>query len=495
MRSVHRLFAGGLATETNSFSTIPTGYDDFRKALPSDSQQVRDTVFFGRSFRAYAEVAAQQNADLLLGSYSFAVPAGPPARSVYVRLRDELLAELESALPVAGVLLTLHGAMVCEGIDDCEADIVGHVRALVGRDTRIGVLLDLHCDLPPALLDAADVIVVVKEYPHIDVEERAKQLASIVLDAIEGRSSPVMRSFDCRVVGLCPTVNEPMRTFVNKTLGAVEVEPGVLSASLAHGFPYLDGVQPGACALVVTDGDPDQAARTAERLGSAFHALRRDVGISPLSLTDALQDALQNANAEGPVVFADIADNAGGGAPSDSTFVLAELLRRGIRDAALGPMWDPLAVRLAFAAEIDSELTLRLGGKLGPSSGQPLDVVARVAGLVPGLVQRWPQLHGYAEMPLGDAAHLDIDGIDVIVTSLRDQAFGLDLFTAFGIDPTEKRLIVVKSANHFRAAFDPIASDVFYVDAGGALPSDPRDIPYTKFDRRAYPWLEDAFAI
>ena len=163
----------------------------------------------------------------------------------------------------------------------------------------------------------------------------------------------------------------------------------------------------------------------------------------------------------------------------------------GVRDAGVAPLWDPGAVRVAFAAELGSTVELRLGGKSTRSSGDPLDVTARVKGLCRNLVQRWPQADGFAEMPLGDAACLDVDGIDVVVVSLRDQAFGLELFTAFGIDPAAKRLLVLKSANHFRAAYDPIASDVVYVDAGGALPADPRDVAYTRFDRHAFPWIDD----
>ena len=486
-----RLFAAGLATETNSFSAIPTGYDDFRKARPFDPQELRDTIFFGRSFRAYSQVAAERGASLVLGSYSFAIPAGPPPPAVYERLRRELLAELEAASPVDGVLLTLHGAMVCEGVDDCESDIVRHVRELVGATVRIGVLLDLHCDLPPSLLDATDAVVVVKEYPHVDVEQCARRLAAIVLDAIDGGISPTMASFDCRMVGLYPTVREPMRGFVDGVLQAAEREDGILAASLGHGFPYLDAARPGACALVISNDDPRQATRVAERIGRAFHRLRNDAPVIPLTLAQGLARALPGPEGHGPVVLADIADNAGGGAPSDSTYVLAELLRRGVTDAALGPLWDPVAVRLAFAAGVDGVLRLRLGGKMGESSGQPLDLTVRVKGLVRDLVQRWPQLEGDVEMPLGDAACLDIDGIDVIVVSVRDQAFGLELFSSFGIDPGQKRLLVVKSANHFRAAFDAIARDVLYVDAGGALPSDPRDIPYQRFDRLAFPWLEE----
>jgi microcystin degradation protein MlrC len=286
-----------------------------------------------------------------------------------------------------------------------------------------------------------------------------------------------------------------MRSFVDGVLHRAEREQGVLAASLGHGFPYLDASGPGARALVVTDGDPARAAQIAEHVGREFYAIRRQAALSSLPLGDGLDEALSATGAGGPVVVADIADNAGGGAPSDSTFVLRELLERGARDVGVGPVWDPVAVQLAFAAESGGTLTLRLGGKMGPDSGDPLDLTVTVKGLVRDLSQRWPQLDGFAEMPLCDAACLHVDGIDVIVVSLRDQAFGLELFTAFGVDPRDKRLLVVKSANHFRAAFDTIARDVIYVDAGGALPSDPCAIPYTRFDLQAFPWLDDPLGL
>jgi microcystin degradation protein MlrC len=490
-----RLFAAGIATETNSFSPIPTGYDDFRKAAADDPQGIRDRIFFGRSFRAYDSVARARGSSLVLGSYSFATPAGPPSRAVFERLRDELLSQLDDAMPVDGVLLTLHGAMVCDGIDDCESDLVARVRTVVGQSTPIGVLLDLHCDLPDTLLAAADVIVVVKEYPHVDVEQCARRLAEIVHDTLCGSVTPTMASFDCRMVGLYPTVREPMRGFVDGIVHAAETEQGILAVSVGHGFPFLDSAHPGARALVVADSDGALAAKVAERVGRALNAIRREAPITPLSLHPTVADAVARGTAGAPIVIADVADNAGGGAPSDSTFLLRALLELGVKGAGLGPLWDPVAVVLAFAAGEQSRLRLRLGGKMGPDSGPPLDVTATVKALEPDLVQRWPQLDGYAEMPMGAAACLEVDGVDVIVTSIRDQAFGLELFTAFGIDPRQKRLLVLKSANHFRAAYDAIAEDVLYVDAGGALPSDPRAVPYTRFDRRAFPWVDDPFEL
>jgi microcystin degradation protein MlrC len=490
MKPRPRVFAGGLTTETNSFSPLPTGYDDFRKVPPSAPQEDRDTIFFGRSFRSYATVAERHGLDLRIGSYAFAIPAGPPTRAVYQRLRDTLLSEVRAELPLNGVLLTLHGAMVCDGVPDCESDIVLRIRELVGEHARIGVLLDLHCDLPPDLVEAADAVVVVREYPHVDAEPRAAQLAEVVAGAIAEGINPVMSCFDCRVVGLFPTVREPMRTFVDDVLIASEGERGVLAASLGHGFPYLDAPGASACALVVSDGNVLLAERLAEHIGRCFYEIRHEARLVPVPLEAALRRALAGGIG-GPVVLADTADNAGGGAPSDSTFVLSELIRRGVRGAAIAPLWDPHAVQLAFAAELGSTLELRLGGKVSRASGEPVDVTARVKGLCRDLVQRWPQADGFAEMPVGDAAMLDVGGIDVVVVSRRDQAFGLELFTAFGVDPSTKQVLVLKSANHFRAAYDPIASEVLYVDAGGALPADPRDNPFTRFNRQAFPWIDD----
>ena len=489
-----RVFAGGLATETNSFSPLPTGYDDFARAAAGDPQEVRDGIFFGRSFRAYAAVARERGAELVLGSYCFATPAGPPPAAAYARLRNELLAELEASLPVDCALLTLHGAMVCAGVEDCESDLVARVREFAPGAT-IGVLLDLHCDLPQSLVDAADVVVIVKEYPHVDVEPCARQLATVVLDAASGRVVPVSATFDCRMVGLYPTVREPMRGFVDGVLHAVEREPGILAASLGHGFPYLDSALPGVRALVVADGDRDAAERAAERIGRAVYALRRQAALVPLPFAEGLDRALAAGRPGAPVVLADVADNAGGGAPSDSTFVLRALLEHGVTGTGLAPLWDPVAVRLAFAAEEGARLELRLGGKIGPGSGPPLDVEVEVKGLVRDLVQQWPQLEGPASIPVGDAALLDVGGVDVVIVSRRDQAFGLELFTAFGVDPRDKRILVLKSANHFRAAYDAIASEVLYVDAGGTLPSDPRAIPYSIYDRRAYPWIDDPLGL
>jgi microcystin degradation protein MlrC len=488
-----RVFAGGVATETNVFSPIPTGLRDFALARPSDAQETRDRVMGGTVFARFAAVAASRDCKYVQGTYAFAIPAGITTRAAYEGLRDALLIELENALPVDCVLLGLHGAMVADGYEDCETDIVLRVRRLVGGEAKVGVLLDLHCDIPDSLLELADVIVTYKEYPHVDSDDRGEELARLTLDAAAGQVNPRMAVFDCRMVGLYPTPPEPMHSFVERMKEA-EQRPGVLSVSLGHGFPWGDAPEMGARMLVVSDGEPGIASAVAAELGTQFWALRAEVTLKPLPMGIALDRAL-STRALRPVVVADVSDNAGGGAPSDSTFVLQELLQRRVESAALALLWDPVAVEQAFAAGAGAMLTLRLGGKIGPASGEPLDLTVQVRGLVPDLVQRWPQTSGYSEVPCGDCACLACEGIEIIVGSVRQQVLGLEVFTAFGIEPAERNLLVVKSANHFRAAYAPIAGEIVYMSAPGALTFDFATIPYKRLDSRSYPLVDDSWPV
>ena len=484
-----RLFGGGVGTETNVFSPLPTGLRDFAIARSEDQAETRDRIL-GPSFPRYAERAAAEGCQYVQGLFATASPAGLTTRVAYETLRDALLGDVRKALPLDGVLLTLHGAMVADGYGDCESDLVARVRELVGGGATIGVLLDPHCDLPDDLLRSANVVIAYKEYPHVDIAACADDLARLVIAAVRGAITPTMATFDCRMVGLYPTSREPMRTFVDRLRAAEELD-GILSVSLGHGFPWGDSPTTGTRMLVVSDGDRVRAESLARELGQEFFSLRQEVNLRPVPMTLALDRALSTARARRPVVLADTADNPGGGAPGDSTYVLQELLVREVEDAALALLWDPIAVQQAFAAGEGADLTLRLGGKLGPMSGTPLDLWVRVRSLVPDLVQLWPQTDGVIEVACGDCACLTHGGIDIIVGSLRRQVLGLEVFTAFGIDPADRQIVIVKSTNHFQAAFGPIAAEVVYMSAPGALTPDPTERAYRHVDTHKFPWVDD----
>ena len=190
----------------------------------------------------------------------------------------------------------------------------------------------------------------------------------------------------------------------------------------------------------------------------------------------------------GPMVIADPSDNAGGGAPSDSTVILRRLIERGVKDAALAPIWDPMAVRLCFMAGVGGKISLRFGGKTAPTSGQPIDAEVTVTRLVRDATQTFVG----AKVPLGDCAAIHLGGIDVVLITKRTQALGADLFTGMGVAIAGKRIVVVKSTNHFHAAFAPLASRVLYCDSGGPIPRDHRKVPYTRLQRPIWPLDDNA---
>ncbi len=489
-----RVFAGGISTETNTFSPMPTGLADFDIVRAADLDESGQMGGFGGPFNIFRRRCQERGWDYHFSLYASAQPAGTTVRGVYESLRDEMLDALHDALPVDIVLLPLHGAMVAEGYDDCETDIATRAREIAGPGAKIGIELDLHCDLTQELIDAVDAIVIFKEYPHTDINERAEELFAIIADAAEGKTSPTMALYDCRMIGLFLTPFEPMRGFVDD-MSAREAEPGVLSLSLAHCFPWADVPSCGAQMLAISDDDPALAANLAQEFGRRFFAMRHALDPPSLSLDAALDKAL--AADAGPVVVADQADNAGGGAPSDSTFVLRALLERGVTDAALGMIWDPVAVTVVMSAGVGATLDLRLGGKMGPMSGDPLDLRVTVSGIIADMKQQWTQSDGAVSVDCGDAVCLHCQGIDIIVNSIRRQVFSPTVFSNFGIDPASKRLLVVKSTQHFYAGFatpEVGASEIIYMAGPGAVAPRFREIPYQRADLRKYPWLDDPFA-
>ena len=484
-----KVFAGGIMTETNTFASFPTGMADYHKTHAADYAPDNTGADYGNAMDVWYHQTQQRGWQFCPGLFAYAQPAGITPRPVYEALRDELLADLQAAMPVDIVLLSLHGAMVADDYDDCETDIIAHVRRIVGDAVPIGVELDLHCDLTDQMLAQTDIIILYKEYPHTDVADRAIELFDLMAQTKAGHIRPTMAAFDCKMLGFYLTPFQPMRGFVDKMM-AREGHEGVLSLSLFHTFPWADVPTQGVKMLAITDNDPDLAAQVAEEFGRAFFSLRHELIVPSLPMHEAIDKAM--AHPDAPIVLADQADNAGGGAPSDSTFVLRELLQRGITNAALGMMWDPIAVQVAQAAGEGAQLDLRLGGKMGPLSGDPLDLRVTVTKLKQNVVQLWPQGDNPPlKIPIGDAVALHCQGIDIVVNTIRGQVFSPMVFTELGIAASEKKLLVVKSTQHFYAGFEPIAAEIIYMSAPGAIAPRFKDIPYTRVNKHQFPWVDD----
>ena len=458
-----------------------------RGYFPAGQHPAALSFFAGPLFVA-RQVARDKGWTLIEGMVAGAQPGGTTTRAAWEQLRDELLADLKAALPVDLVLLGLHGAMVADGTDDCEGDLLTRVRALVGPKAVIGAELDPHVHLTTTMTGTADLLIAFKTYPHEDIVERARELVTLTEAIAQGQVRPVHALVDCRMIVPFHTTREPAKSLVAKA-EAFEREDGVLSVSIGHGFSLGDVPDMGTRVLVYTDGrrDPERTRATAIAMELAHDIIRlRDQLAVPYPEVDAALDQALASDAT-PVVIADRSDNPGSGAPGDSTFILRRLIERGITNAAIGPMWDPIAVRIAFEAGEGARLPLRIGGKIGPLSGQPMDLLATVVALRPDMIMTG--LAG-APVPVGDSALIEADGVAIVLISLRNQAMGTDVFTRLGCDLASRRIIVVKSAQHFHSAFSKIAPRIIYAGAPGAASPHVKSNPYRHIRRPLWP-LDD----
>ncbi|MEQ9122565.1 MAG: M81 family metallopeptidase, partial [Alphaproteobacteria bacterium] len=271
-----KLFIAALGTETNTFSAIPTAMRGFERTMlfRGDATQ-RPLMQFSEPLHVWRKAGEAKGMTVVESIAALARPAGVTVRKVYESLRDELLDDLKAALPVDMVLLNMHGAMVADGYDDCEGDLLARVRAIVGDGVPVGGELDLHCSITPEMLAAADVLITYKEYPHVDGGLRAAELFDLCLKTAEGRVKPVMATWDTRMISSWKTPFEPMKSFVAR-MQALEGKDGILSVSFAHGFPWGDVPCVAARTLVVADGDAAKAAHLAETLGREIWAMREE---------------------------------------------------------------------------------------------------------------------------------------------------------------------------------------------------------------------------
>ncbi|CAN7614807.1 M81 family metallopeptidase [Phenylobacterium sp. LjRoot164] len=475
-----RVYLAGLAHETNSFSPLPTSLRSFEADLcyraGDETARAAALVFPGYGDAAAAALARGHH--LIEGPCFWTQPSGPVSAALFETLLGEILAGLRGSWPIDMVVLNLHGAMVAQGIDDCEAVVLRAVREAVGPSVPVGAILDLHGNVSAAMIESGAILVGVKEYPHIDYGERVQELFAILEPMASGRSRPSTALRTIPQLSLQGTTEAPMRALVAH-LHDLERRAGVLSASLMHGFPWADWEGVGASVILVSEGLPRADVEAmADEVAERFTRLVEASPPSRLGVEAALDEAMATARPGAMVVIADSADNPGGGAACDSTYLLRAMIARDVQNAAVGMIWDPQAASIAADAGVGSRIPLRVGGKVGPLSGDPVDVIAEVTCVRDDLSQR---LFGEdPASPLGLAVALRVGGIDLVVNSVRQQVFSPECFTGLGVDLTGKALVALKSSQHFRARFDRLARGVVYCDPPGSLSTDLAAMPYRR---------------
>jgi len=465
-----RIATGGISHETNTFADTLTTLEDFERRVPGVLrgpgviEGLRGTGSCTGAFIAASEKLGFELAPLL---WTFAQPSGLVAQEVYDALSAEFITRLEEAMPVDGVLLGLHGAMVTEQIEDAEGDLISRVREVVGPDAPIIATLDLHANITPLMVEAATALFGYDTYPHIDHIERGTEAAQLMVDTIEGRVEPVIgyRQIDM----LLPppkqcTLISPMRD-IFALVHAAERRFGVLAITMSGGFPFSDIHDVGASVVVHTAGDADLAQSIADELAEAVWERKDEFSLQLTPVEDAIAYALKAG--EGPVIMADGSDNPGGGAPCDGTVMLEALIKADAPRSTVAIIADPEAVEGAFAAGVGSEVTITVGGKTDDRHGKPLELTGYVRLLSDGLYKNKGSMMTGMAVGMGRTAVFVVGGVEVILTSNRIQPFDMQALRCVGIEPTDRLLIGLKSAVHYRADFQPIARAIFEVDTPG----------------------------
>ena len=483
-----RVYCASLATETNTFSPLRMDISDFEQSIYAPpGEHPEFPTLCSAVFPELRKRAKAAEIDLVEGTTAWAEPGGLLNGSTWTQLRDEILGQIKDALPLDVLVFGLHGAMIAENCLDCEGELLEAARNLVGAGCVIGVTFDPHSHLSKRRVENADVIVAFKEFPHIDFVETGKICVDLSLRAARCEIKPKISVYDPQMIDLFLTSHDPMKALLER-VRRLELETGVLSISIIHGFMAGDSPDIGAKVVVVTDNDPDKGAYLAKKIGMELFELRGLAGPKFTQADSALERAKQPGN--GPVVIADVWDNPGGGVSGDSTLLLEMALKAGLRDAALGTIWDPMAVRLCFAAGIGAEFDLRFGAKTSASAGAPIDARVKVMHLKRNATQAF----GDSVVPMGDCAVIRTGGMDIVLNSNRAQTFSPSLFSNLGIDPASRKVLIVKSTNHFQEAFAKIASEIIYVAIDGIYPNDPKSTPYEHLTRPVWPIAENPYA-
>ncbi len=480
-----RIAIGGFQHESHSFAPRPTAWADFIRPGGFPPLQhaatlvdtLRPTSVPSAGAIAVAEAEGVEIAPL---AWAFANPAGPVTREAFERIAALIVAALSDAMqaaPLGGVYLELHGAMVSDDFPDAEGEVLRRVRAVVGPETPIAVSLDPHANKTAAMVAHSDVLVPYRTYPHVDMKPAGAQATRLLLRMIrEGRRpAKAFRELDfwTPLPGQC-TMVAPMGDVMAERarLGAAE---GLWELGFCFGFPYADF--PGCGMAIASYADtPGQAAAAADDLARFIAAKEPEFALGVVTAAEGVKRAIGSRDAKGPVVLADTQDNPGGGGHGDTTGLLAELIRQDAQGAVLAPMNDAESAAACHAAGEGATVELDLGGK---SDGAPLRVTALVEKLSDGRFTLTGPMGKGNPADLGPSALIRVaPGVRVVLVTRKMQAHDQALFRFMGVEPAEQKIVAVKSSVHFRADFQPIASEVIVVTSPGPVVADPAVLPF-----------------
>lgn len=489
-----RLAIGGIEHETNTFAVDSTGMttlDDFHHVAG-------DRLLSARGQRTaiggMLDEADERGLEAVPTYYAQATPSGTIEASAYQAMKTRLVDAISAATPVDAVLLDLHGAGVAEGIDDLEADLVAAVREAVGAGVVIGATFDLHGNVTQDMADHLDLGLGCHLYPHVDLYDRGRELVVLAEKAIAGEIRPVVEVVRLPLILPTSTTDEEPAATTNVRCAVAEEGEGVIDATFFHGFSHTDAGPAGASIMVTTDGDRQLARLVGQEVAGDLWARRASFIAEPVGAEGAVAAARRVVGAGGTALIHDTSDNPGGGSPGDGTHLLRAMYEADLDMACFGFVYDAAAVEACARAGVGNRTRLSIGGHHDAVHGDPIEVDVYVAALTDGrIVYSNPMLAG-VHQKLGPTARVRLlgprgwrFGVDVILTSVRQQTFDDGILALHGIDVATYPVVALKSSSHFRAGFGHLDTTIITADTPGLTSRRLDAFEYERLDGPRWP--------
>jgi microcystin degradation protein MlrC len=483
-----RIAIAGFMHESNTFSPMRTDRAAFAaQSLAFGSAWIEEWRDAHHEVAGFLEAANREGFEPVPLCMAWATPSGPVMDDVFDEVTGHLCDQLRQQRP-DGLLLALHGAMVAESHLDADGEVLARLRQTMGKDFPIIVTLDLHGNLSERLIANCHAAIAYRTCPHVDQRECGRRAASLMVRMLRGEVRPAQAIAKPPVIVnimVHDTSQEPRWSFMDDAR-ALEQPPGILAVSFLPGFAYADVPQMGPSVVVVTDGDLQEARTTADAFADRLWEAREELTRRLPDAAAAVKQALQADRL--PVILVDTGDNIGGGSAGDGTIILTELLRQGATDSVVC-LYAPDEVRRCSEAGSGQDVTLTVGGKVDHLHGDPVTITGQVKLLHDGTYVEPQVRHGGKRVNhMGPSALIELRGRNLLVlNSLRHPPFSLGQLTCLGIEPTRQRILVVKAAIAYKAAYAPIAGTIIEVDTPGLTAVNPERFTYRHIRRPMYP--------
>ena len=441
-----KILIGSFQCESNTFASHKAKRDDFTIRY---GEEALSSLFASGIFRAAGYTCIPM-------PYAVALPSGPVEREDYLSMLEEFLDVARAHTDADGVYMYFHGAMFVDGIGSGEEYFVARLREVIGKDIPISVASDFHSNVSDGLLAGINAMSGYRTAPHTDYDETETRAANALIRILEENLSTQMIAFrfPALLADVATTAKEPYRT-VLEMLARADALPGVVSASLYNGQPWVDAPYVGISVILSCASDYDEVYAAGDAmityLREHIAEFRFDV---PALIPDAAIDAMP-AMAK-PVFVSDSGDNTTAGADGGSTFLLETLLRRGVKRFLIAPLCLP---------DIYPQLAA-----LHP--GDPVDIVIPVQdayskGLrLQGTLKRHGRILGFINEDLGPGALVETPDGDVVISSVRTSFISEEHFTAMGINPADYDYVMLKVGYLWPRTVHLAASQIFCMTPG-----------------------------